>query len=1630
MANVLYYAINKEIIDKNDKKLVQGILSKFNEKGVITKDNASDVADVLNAAIANKFSIENAGDIMVKCIKVAPNTIEIDNFITTIKNNRSSINKETLERLKKSANDELKNENEKVKELLENLLGQLETILSEKPKAEDPEVEPEEEPEEEPVVEPVVEPKVVEPEVEKSKVNNREETEESNPSNPSDTTGGSSVTPPAEPNTSDSDVSKEKEITEITEKLEKLAISQPSAARIKTLNATWKEFISSKNKSCKVNAVANAFINAINEFPNNTDIKDIALETLNQFNKKDLIKNSNMISVIRLLCQTVRNRNSQDLKENQDLKDKTNNILSKIQSLINDTYETYAFAIIYHFITTKDLESINPDLYESILDKCFGFQNILVEALSNIVKKDNYKDKLNLDFISKYMQKHKTEGENSTYSIIKDDIEEEEEEEIKNKIKEILLPNQDSEEIQNEITRIPTANPSPLVNPTTPNSSEAPVEPTQPTEPVSPSGDNVIQDEKVIEHVLTEEEKKIAKKLEELEKSQPSEYTKKLKEAWENFIKSSTKEEKSSKARDVAFALNAAMNQGFIDKKDKQLVQGILTKLKENITTENTYSVAYVLIIAKANGVVNDDTTTYNDMIQCCINANAGDVALALYDAIDTENLNDQKLVEGILSKFNEKGVITKDNAGDVALALYDAIDTGNLNDQKLVEGILSKFNEKGVITKDNARYVADVLNAAIEGGFINNNDDDKQLVEGILSKFNKDGVITQGNANIVAWALKAAIANKFSIENAGDIMVKCIKVAPNTISNFINFIKTIKNNLSSIDKTTLESLRNSVHALNSLGLSDENKVKLKNLIGQLETILSEEKPKAEKSKVNNREKTEESDTSHTTGGSSGGRTSPTSNTPTTLNPSTASVESPTSNTTGGSVTRQESTISEETPGGSSDNSVIPPNTQNTIPEEKTLKKTKRNNPQGKIPQATTYTYTQQIFSPNRTNQTTNQTINPILFRYPIVTIPTATKLPNNVSDSNNTPKLHDHNDISRNSDSDVTPSAEPVIPSNTPNPPAEPKPLDIPDNTYHEYDYDKTNFTSLSVEKIEKMINEQMQEIYKKDINFTNIEKYKKITINFLKIVNSNFDQIKNKPTLLNNVFKTLNKIMGINKILYFAVHRDEKGREIFNNIFNRIVQIAKEIEETGKTDGYQSSIEDFFIKYFELFPHKLYKADKKEKKIALEHIIKLRQLRDNANMLMNNPNLINEFLYLGLWDFKDQKDIESFNNFIQFALKSTDKEKYGTCIIQAQTMGYKLTDEIEKQWLEVINETDQETDLVTQSKYIIKMQMIGFNDIDKEYKILSALINKLNKKKIPIYSDSTFSMTQENKKVYKSIYEHMKTTFGDNIDCTLPNPDNTNEDEYEDSVIYTLDTPYKNSLKNVKKKDFIEFVEKYRNTVTISIYNLKNKIEGIYLDLKNSSTNDYDDVIDKLTKLQDMYKIMINYNLDYSIMVGINEEVIESITEIKKQLKKLKSLENSSDTEKESIKKEIGPLFNKIKIRKLSQLEVDAYFMSQENTSDNEDDSTPYEYQHMYDATKINSDKEGNVTDLLEFLRHYKNTYYLKEITSPQEYRSMRQIIRDNMELIDDKTAASGKLPSSTDINLDFIQKLIGIE
>ena len=850
-------------------------------------------------------------------------------------------------------------------------------------------------------------------------------------------------TEPVEP--SDSDVSKEKEITEITEKLEKLAISQPSAARIKTLNATWKEFISSKNKSCKVNAVANAFINAINEFPNNTDIKDIALETLNQFNKKDLIKNSNMISVIRLLCQTVRNRNSQDLKENQDLKDKTNNILSKIQSLINDTYETYAFAIIYHFITTKDLESINPDLYESILDKCFGFQNILVEALSNIVKKDNYKDKLNLDFISKYMQKHKTEGENSTYSMIKDDIEEEEEEEIKNKIKEILLPNQDSEEIQNEITRIPTANPSPLVNPTTPKPSEAPVEPTQPAELIPSDGGN----------------------------------------------------------------------------------------------------------------------------------------------------------------------------------------------------------------------------------------------------------------------------------------------------------------------------------------------------------------------------------------------------------------------------------------------------------------------------------------------------------------------------------------------DSDMI----------SPNPPLESDTLDTPDNTYQEYVYDKAGIDSFSVEKIEKMINEQMNKI--KEINSDNVEEYKKNTINFLKIVDSNFEKIKNNPTLLNNICDYLTSILNKNNpILYLAIHNNEEGIRVFNNIFYKLSATVKE-QSTGNEE-----MENFFYNYFKCCQYKLYKADKKEKKIALENVIKLKQLKHYTNMSYIDLNLINDFLYLGLWDFSKDQDKKLFDNFIKFALESNDmNDRCITCIIQAQTMGYELNEEINKKLIEVIQNVDNAFCLINSVESIINMKMIGF-DIDKDNNILCELIKSLKDCAGGLLYDfsSITILTQKHAKVYKQIYEQTIKEFADAAD---------DDDDYTSlkeryKLATRVNTENEDTLHKVEQTTFQQFWKQYKKIIdnlnTLKYIDSIQDNESLTLDKQTEFRN-------RLQELESNYKDIIDTYQDCRNIGNLSQDI--------RQLKEIFNA-NGENNDIEKIKASFREI-----VTDIITLGIDAYLICQEDTNDTEDSKPPYQSMHKLSSVIIHKNTYDAARFLCFLQNQYTHTKFLKKITNPQEYKNLRQIIRDNMELIDDKTA-----------------------
>ena len=342
-----------------------------------------------------------------------------------------------------------------------------------------------------------------------------------------------------------------------------------------------------------------------------------------------------------------------------------------------------------------------------------------------------------------------------------------------------------------------------------PNPPVESVEPTQPAEPTSPTsnttGGSVTRQESTISEETPDDyvikEKPKAEELEELEKlatSQPLTYIKELNAAWNIFnteiplsksqkasavadalnaaiqggsINNNNDDDKQlvqgtltqfkennvitqKNARNVADALNSAIRHGFINNEnddDKKLVEGILTQLKENITTENTYSVAYVLIIAKTNGVVNDDTTTYNEMIKRCINANAMDVALALEHIILIESINKNNnngVVQGILSKFNEKDVIKKGNARDVADVLFYAIDRrfidiNNSTHKQLVQGILSKFNEKDVITKGNADNVALALKAAIQCGLINNNEEHKEFVQDIIKRLKNSTIST-----------------------------------------------------------------------------------------------------------------------------------------------------------------------------------------------------------------------------------------------------------------------------------------------------------------------------------------------------------------------------------------------------------------------------------------------------------------------------------------------------------------------------------------------------------------------------------------------------------------------------------------------------------------------------------------------------------------------------------------------------------------------------------------------------------------------------------------------------------------------------------------------------------------------
>lgn len=129
-------------------------------------------------------------------------------------------------------------------------------------------------------------------------------------------------------------------------------------------------------------------------------------------------------------------------------------------------------------------------------------------------------------------------------------------------------------------------------------------------------------------------------------------------------------------------------------------------------------------------------------------------------------------------------------------------------------------------------------LSEAIDNKFINKEkEDDKQLVKEILNKFNNEGVITKDNAFKVADACYDLILNEFQIENAGDIMVKCIKANPTTINIFKDLLSIIDNNTD--DKTTLESLANGVKELESLRgnqefltkLKDAQKTELDNLI-------------------------------------------------------------------------------------------------------------------------------------------------------------------------------------------------------------------------------------------------------------------------------------------------------------------------------------------------------------------------------------------------------------------------------------------------------------------------------------------------------------------------------------------------------------------------------------------------------------------------------------------------------------------------------------------------------------------------------------------------------------------------------------------------------------------------------
>ncbi len=261
------------------------------------------------------------------------------------------------------------------------------------------------------------------------------------------------------------------------------------------------------------------------------------------------------------------------------------------------------------------------------------------------------------------------------------------------------------------------------------NSSEAPVEPTPisrtsktsgggrtsdpsakqnpPTKPVitpkSPVKPVKQLSHSIVEQEITEQE--ITKKLKELEELATLQSSlaliQELKKAWNDFIDSDKKEEKSSKAGAVAGALGWAIQRRFINNdNDNGLVQGILSKFnnQEIITQENTSAVAYALDRAIRSGFINND--------------------------------NDNGLVQGILSKFNKNGVITQDNTSDVASLLITAKAKGFVNDDTTYNDMINEC------INANARAVENALDIAIRSGVIKNeNQDHKLLVQDIIKR-------------------------------------------------------------------------------------------------------------------------------------------------------------------------------------------------------------------------------------------------------------------------------------------------------------------------------------------------------------------------------------------------------------------------------------------------------------------------------------------------------------------------------------------------------------------------------------------------------------------------------------------------------------------------------------------------------------------------------------------------------------------------------------------------------------------------------------------------------------------------------------------------------------------------------